>query len=445
MSVSRRGVLTGIGAGALSGLAFTTPAHASAPVPASEVKPRPLPRAPIGVSPERLATDEKYWARVARSYRVSNEVINLENGYFGAQPDVVLADYAKHINEIAERTSYYMRQEMGTDWARQVTRTAAVAGCKTSEICLTRGATEALQMLIGGYNKIGPGDVALYTDLDYDAMQEAMEWLTVRRGATVVKGEVPQPATRQAVLDFYEKLLKDNPKAKLLLLTHVSHKTGLRMPIAEITEMAEKRGADVIVDAAHSWGQIDFKVTDIKAPFIGLNYHKWMGTPLGVGAFYIREDRIKDIDPAYLPNDPALDTNIKVRVHTGTVNTANTLTISSALAFHEAVGAANKDARLRYLRDLWVRPVLNQPRIQILTPEDPSMYSALTAFRIKDKVERKDSDAITKWLLDTHNIFTVRRGGVAGGEVIRVTPALYNTPEESRRLAAALTELVKVF
>lgn len=443
MDLSRRGVLSGIGGGALgTALAFGPPTHAHATA-STTIEPRPLPKAPRGVSPAALATNEKYWTRVARSYRLSNEVINLENGYFGAQPDVVLADYAKHIDEIARRTSFYMRTEMGADWSRQVTRTAAVAGCKTSEVCLTRGATEALQMLIGGYNKIGPGDEALYTDLDYDAMQEAMEWLKVRRGATVVMGKVPQPATRQAVLDFYAQFLKDHPKAKLLLLTHVSHKTGLRMPIAEITELAEARGVDVIVDAAHSWGQIDFTVTDLKAPFIGLNYHKWMGTPLGVGAFYIREDRIKDIDPAYLPNKPEYDTNINLRVHTGTVNTANLLTISAALAFHEAVGAANKEARLRHLRDLWVKPVLDEPRIQILTPEDPSMYSALTAFRIKDKVERKDSDVITKFLLDKHNIFTVRRGGVAGGEVIRVTPALYNTPQDSERLAAALKDLVK--
>lgn len=441
MSVSRRGVLAGLAGGATTALAFGTPATAAA-APAAKA-PRPLPRAPK-VAAAKLAKDESYWARVARSYDVSTEVINLENGYFGVVPDVVAADFRARSEEIARRSSYYMRTEMGADWEKQRNRTAQVAGCDVSEVALTRGATEACQKLIAGYNKIGPGDVALYSDLDYDSMQYAMEWLKDRRGCTVVKGSVPEPATYENVLAYYEKLLNDNPKAKLLLLTHVSHRTGLLIPVREISEMAAKRGVDVILDAAHSWGQIDFEVRDLKVPFVAFNYHKWMGCPLGVGWMYIAKDRLADIDRDLADEDYPAD-DIQSRIHTGTANTANTLTISTALSFHEAVGIENKQARLRYLRDLWVKPSRELPRLQILTPDDTRMYGALTAFRVEGRTKKEDSTAIAKWLLEKHNIFTVRRGGVAAGEVIRVTPALYNTPDDSRRLAAALRELVKVF
>ena len=56
----------------------------------------------------------------------------------------------------------------------------------------------------------------------------------------------------------------------------------------------------LIVDAAHSVGQLDFKLPDLKADFIGINLHKWIGAPLGVGAIYVRRDRLSAIDP-----DPA--------------------------------------------------------------------------------------------------------------------------------------------
>ena len=444
MVLSRRGVLAGLGggaAGAVGSLAFGAPASAQ---PASATRsPRPLPHAPSG-DPSVIARNEAYWAKVAKSYDVSTEVINLENGYFGVVPDVVGAEFRRRSDEIARRSSYYMRTEMGKDWEAQRTRTAQVAGCDVSEVALTRGATEACQKLIGGYNKIGPGDVALYSDLDYDSMQYAMEWLKDRRGCTVVKGTVPEPATYENVLAYYEKFLKDNPKAKLLLLTHVSHRTGAVMPIREISRMAAKQGCDVIVDAAHSWGQIDFDVRDLEAPFVGFNFHKWMGCPLGVGWMYIAKDRLADIDRDYADEDYPAD-DIQSRIHTGTANTANTLTISTALAFHEAVGIENKQARLRYLRDLWVKPSRDLPRLEIQVNDDPRMYGALTSFRVKGRTKREDSNAITKWLLDKHNIFTVRRGGVTAGEVIRVTPALYNTPAESRKLAKALRELVTVF
>jgi selenocysteine lyase/cysteine desulfurase len=63
------------------------------------------------------------------------------------------------------------------------------------EIALTRGATEALQALIGGYNKLKPGDTVLYADLDYSEMKNAMRWLEVRRGVKAVKLTFPEPTS----------------------------------------------------------------------------------------------------------------------------------------------------------------------------------------------------------------------------------------------------------
>jgi selenocysteine lyase/cysteine desulfurase len=41
-------------------------------------------------------------------------------------------------------------------------------------------------------------------------------------------------------------------------------------------------------------------------------------------------------------------------------------------------------------------------------------------------------------LRDKHKVLTVRRDGVAKGQCIRVSPALYTTEEEIERLIAAL-------
>jgi selenocysteine lyase/cysteine desulfurase len=77
--------------------------------------------------------------------------------------------------------------------------------------CLTRGATEALQALIGGYNKLKPGDTVLYADLDYSEMKNAMRWLEVRRGVKAVKLTFPEPTLigrfrKQTSLVFTKKL-----------------------------------------------------------------------------------------------------------------------------------------------------------------------------------------------------------------------------------------------
>ena len=44
-------------------------------------------------------------------------------------------------------------------------------------------------------------------------------------------------------------------------------------------------------------------------------------------------------------------------------------------------------------------------------------------------------------LLKQHGLFTVRRTGIEQGDCVRVTPALYNRPEDVDRLAQALRQL----
>jgi selenocysteine lyase/cysteine desulfurase len=45
-----------------------------------------------------------------------------------------------------------------------------------------------------------------------------------------------------------------------MLLTHASNQHWLVLPVAAITELARRRGIDVICDCAQSWGLVDFRI-----------------------------------------------------------------------------------------------------------------------------------------------------------------------------------------
>jgi selenocysteine lyase/cysteine desulfurase len=382
-------------------------------------------------------SDENFWSSVAAQYQVSPDITNLENGYYGIMTKSVMADYQRNIELLNLNNSYYLRTTFDADMEAVRVKIAAVAGVLPEEIAITRGATEALQNLITNYKLLKPGDVAMYSDLDYDSMQYAMNYLKDRRGAQVVTINMPEPATKQGILDTYAAAFAANPKTKLLLLTHISHRTGLVMPIAEISAMAKLKNIDVIVDAAHSWGQMDFSIPDLNVDFAGFNLHKWMGVPLGVGFMYIRKSRLADVDLAFADDDWDAG-DIRARVHSGTTNTANVMTVPAALTLHMNLGALNKQARLRYLRDYWVSRVKDFKGMNILTPDTPGSYGALTSFRLTGKVTKADNVAIANELRDKYKIFTVRRGGVAAGNCVRVTTALFTKPADLDRLVAAL-------
>lgn len=391
-------------------------------------------------APEAVARDEAYWRRVAAYYRVSGDYTNMEAGYWGVMARPTLEAYHRHTDRVNLENSHYARRSYDRDLDASRRRVAEFLGAAPAEIAFTRGATEALQRLITQYNKLKPGDVVMYADLDYNAMQFAMNWLVQRRGVTLARLTIPEPATRENVLAAYADAFAANPGMRLLLLTHLNNKSGLVIPVKELVEMARNRGADVIVDAAHSFGQMDLTLADLGADFVGLNLHKWLGAPIGVGAMYIKESRLGDIERMLLDEASPAD-SISSRVHTGTANFAAYLSVLTALDFHNAVGPALKAARLRYLRDRWVSAVRGTPGIDVLTPDDAGMVAAITSFRLHGRRTRAENQAVVNELIEKHRLFTVWRTGLAKGDCVRVTPALYNTPADADRLAAALKSI----
>jgi selenocysteine lyase/cysteine desulfurase len=294
--------------------------------------------------------DESYWEAIRRLYATTPSVVNLENGYWGAMAEPVKDVYRHWTDRINAENTAFIRPHWPGALDSLRTIVAGALRCDAGEIALTRGATEAMLALIGGYNGLRVGDKVLCCDLDYPAMRHAMAWLRERRGVVPIEFSIPEPATREGVLAAYECMFRDYPGIRLVLLTHLSHCTGLVMPVRELVAMARSFGAEVIVDAAHSWGQLDFDVGDLGANFVAFNLHKWIGAPLGCGAMYIRKGCAGAIDSYMGDRDFPAD-DVRSKIHTGSPNFAAWLTIPSALALHRRIGAKAKEVRLRRLRD----------------------------------------------------------------------------------------------
>ncbi|MHA4867665.1 aminotransferase class V-fold PLP-dependent enzyme [Duganella sp. PWIR1] len=381
------------------------------------------------------------WERIAQSYDVASDFVNLENGYYGIMARPVAEEFKRNIDYLNRYSSFHLRRQFDKAGMEQIRAQLAVhTGVAAEELAITRGATESLQNLISNYRLLKRGDTIMYCNLDYDAMQYAMNDLAQRHGAKVALVQIPEPVSRQAAIDVYEKALRQHPRTRLLLLTHLNHRTGFVLPVAEIVKLAKSRGVDVIVDVAQSWGQLDFKLPDLGADFIGANLHKWVGAPLGTGFLYIRKERLADIGVERGDEDFAI-TDTRSRVHSGTVNAAALMTIPAALKLHEEIGLANRGRRLRELRDYWVHQVRDLPNIQVLTPDDAGTYGAVTSFRVRGHTTPEANVALVNRLVEQYGVFTVMRKGPVGGACIRVTPGLFTRTADLDKLVAAIRDL----
>ena len=384
------------------------------------------------------AQNEAHWQAIAQRYDCEPGPINLENGYFGRMSRAVQAQYLEHVAFINRSNAVYVRQRFEQGENIEIRRQlAALIEVEPESVAFTRNATEALQSLIRNYNRLQPGDQVLISDLEYDTVKGAMRWLAAHRGVEVIELSHAHPASFDSLLQTYRDAFVQYPRLKLMAMTHVTHRTGLVMPVAAIAQAARTHGVDVILDGAHALGQIDFNLADLGIQFAGFNLHKWIGAPLTLGFLYIAPERLADIDPDMGEFHYPI-TDVRARTSYSTPNFPALMTLPLVLDEHRALGgAAAKGARVNYLRDTWVSQVRSLPGIEVLTPDDPRLYCGISAF----KFSGRDQQAMADRLLKDYNVFTTTRVGASFGTCIRITPGLVTSVAEIHHLANAITEL----
>ncbi|MBA1294865.1 aminotransferase class V-fold PLP-dependent enzyme [Pseudomonas lurida] len=384
------------------------------------------------------ADNEAHWQAIAQRYDCEPGPINLENGYFGRMSRAVQAHYLEHVAFINRSNAVYVRQRFEQGESVEIRGLlAALIEVDPESVAFTRNATEALQSLIRNYNRLQPGDQVLISDLEYDTVKGAMRWLAAHRGVEVVELSHTHPASFDSLLQTYRDAFAQHPRLRLMALTHVTHRTGLVMPVANIAQAARAHGVDVILDGAHALGQIDFNLAELGIQFAGFNLHKWIGAPLTLGFLYIAPERLADIDTDmgefHYPT-----TDVRARTSYSTPNFPALMTLPRVLDEHRALGgAAAKGARVNYLRNVWVSQVRALPGIEVLTPDDPRLYCGITAF----KFSGRDQQAMAERLLKDYNLFTTTRVGASFGTCIRVTPGLVTSVADIHHLVHAITEL----
>lgn len=374
-------------------------------------------------------------------YDIDRSIANFDAAYYGAMPRPVYAEYLRQTEWVNRHNSLFLRNALyeprDTALMRSREAVAGMLGAAAEEIALANGGTEALYSLIVNYRPLTSGDAVIIADVDYDEMQHAMAYLAETRGARLVRFALPEPASSANVLAAYEKVLRETPRAKLLLLTHMSNRSGLVPPVRAIIAFAKTRGVDVILDSAQTVGQLPFTVDEIGADFIGFSLHKWVGAPLGTGGIYIRKERLPDIGP-FLGNRIREPEDIRGRILTGTINYAAHLTIPTAIELHQRIGPERKLEHLRGLRNRWFQQVRDLPNLEWQTVDEPELYGAIASFRPKAFSSYEDFQALQARLARERQVLIVAKRGLEKGPVMRVTPSLFTTPEEVDSLIEAL-------
>ena len=386
------------------------------------------------LTPQEAAQKEDFWSDIRQAYRIKPDYINLENGYYSMQSEEVLKAYISHVKEVNYQASYYMRTRQFDDKTAMRQKLATMLGCATEELAITRNTTESIDSVILGMDWKA-GDEAVMAMQDYGAMLDMFKQQARRYGIVNKVISLPNhPQSDEEIVDLYEKAI--SPKTRLLMVCHMVNITGHILPVKKICDMAHRHGVEVIVDGAHAFAHIDFKINDLGCDYYASSLHKWLGCPLGAGILYVKKDKIKNLWGMLADNGYA-DDDIRKLNHTGTHPVHTDLAIANAIQFHEKIGSQRKEARLRFLQEYWTKQVRNLKGITVNTPADTQRACGIANVG----VSHLKPAVLAKTLLEKYKIWTVAID-YANVQGVRVTPHVYTTTEELTMFVKALKNIV---
>ena len=311
-------------------------------------------------SAEQVAQDELYWREIQEAFTLDRTMINLNNGHHSPQPRVV-QDAVKRYLDLENQSPYYYGGMINRNIETVRRRLAAEFGCDTEEMAITRNASESLQIVQNGLD-LQAGDEVLTTEQDYPRMLTTWDQRMRRDKIKVTRLQFPVPTTGQDLYERFERAL--TPKTKVLHFCHITNLTGQLFPVQRISRLAHQRGLLTIVDGAHAGAHFPFKLRDLECDAYGVSLHKWLLAPLGTGFLYVPRQNIAKFWP--LQAAPARrDTDIRKFEEIGTAPAATRAAIADALAFHQAIGAERKAARLYYLTTRWANRLKPVPKIHM--------------------------------------------------------------------------------
>lgn len=164
----------------------------------------------------------------------------------------------------------------------------------TEEIIFTRGTTTALNLVATSYARanLGPEDEIVITPMEHHS--NIIPWQQVAKHTGATLKYMPLQDDGSISLKDAEETITD--KTKIVSVMQVSNVLGAVNPIKEITKIAHKNGAVMVVDGAQSAPHMKVDVKDLDCDFFAFSAHKMCG-PTGIGALYGKKKHLEKMEP----------------------------------------------------------------------------------------------------------------------------------------------------
>lgn len=319
---------------------------------------------------------------------------------------------------------------------------ASFLGADPAEIGISHNTTDGMNMGTLGIDWKS-GDRAVTTTLEHPGALLPLYVVHRRYGVDIEFADIGRGGREETLRAMAAAI---RPGTRLVVLSHVTWGTGAILPLAEISELAHRAGALVLVDGAQSVGSIPVDMHAGGADFYAFSGQKWLCGPEGTGGVYVRAESLERFQPTFIggfgvdhdgfrPNDvggwemhPGAQ-----RFEVGSVYRPGIHALKASLDWRRELG----DGTFRATSELagyCLERVGGLPGVEVLTPNQDRL-SGLVAFRLPGVDVAKAVEHLSGQGVAIRSI--------PDNQALRISCGFYNTREEVDRALGLLEDVLR--
>lgn len=318
------------------------------------------------------------------------------------------------------------------------------------EIIFTKNCTEAINIVSQGI-KWNAGDRIITTYLEHNS--NLLPWLKLRAHGIEVLAIKCRP---DGAIDLKELADAIDKRTRLIAVTQASNVLGTILPVADITEIARKKGVLVLIDGAQAAPHMKVDLSAINCDFYAGSGHKMLG-PTGTGFLFIKEAILDHLKPLMLGGGSATDVEFdKITFvkgpsifEAGTPNIGGGIGLGVAVDYLQHIGMDEIRKHEIELSGYLIEHLKKIPNVIVYGPDDLKKRTGVISFAIHDIPAHRIAI-----LLDEIGGIAIRSGNhcafllthkilnqVCG--TARASLYLYNTRDEVDKFIGVLKEVTR--
>lgn len=215
------------------------------------------------------------------------DIVFLNHGSYGACPKPVFDAWQGWQREMERNPVQFLGRRSAGLLRHARERLAGYLGANADDLVFVSNATTGVNIVAKSLH-LNPGDEVLTTDLEYGACRATLARVCAAAGARLVLVPVPLPLTREGFVAAMTEAM--TPRTRLVMMSHITSPTALRLPIEPVLAQARRRGIASLIDGAHAPGQIPLDLAALGADYYTGNCHKWMCAPKGTAFLHARSE-----------------------------------------------------------------------------------------------------------------------------------------------------------